>query len=298
MNKVIMKGVLDGIVIERIVRDKDFTMPSVHIHPEFEFYYLLDGARYFFIEDKTYPMKKGSLALVNSEQIHKTSTLGRAPHDRFLIELTAEPFASFFRDVSGLSFSELFDGYMGVWNTDEREQQTIEGIIAAIAEEFREQKAHYQTYVMMKIAELMLFVTRLKADERVGTSLAQTWKYTQINNIAEYITQNYRKEITLDKLCGTFYISKSYLCGSFREVTGSTVQEYIHLCRVKKAREMLENSTESIADISHFLGYGTVTHFERMFRRYMETSPLKYRKKMSLIQKKVRERKDEDAGAT
>ncbi|MCL2079025.1 MAG: AraC family transcriptional regulator [Oscillospiraceae bacterium] len=293
MNRIVMKGVLDGIVVDRIVRDEEYTMPSVHFHPEFEIYYLMEGSRLFFIEDKTYPMSKGDLALINSELIHKTSAFGKTPHDRFLIELTAEPFASFFSNISGLTLKELFAEQTGVWKLDEAGRRQVESIFLSISDEFKAQNEHYNVCVMMKIAELMLFIARLRADERTSESLPQTWKHTQINCITDYILRNYTTPISLDTLCSQFYISKSYLCGTFKEITGSTVWEYIHLCRVKRARELLENSDMSITEISALLGYGTVTHFERMFRRYMETSPLKYRKKMRLIHKKVRERKSE-----
>lgn len=288
-----MKGVLSGIVVDRIIRDEEYTMPSVHFHPEYEIYFLLDGARNFFIDGKTYPLKKGCLALVNSEQIHKTSALGRAAHDRFVAEFGGEPFGAFFSALCGTPLEDVYSSCLGVWALDEKQQHTVREIFFTIADEFKEQKAFFQTYVMMKLAELVLFASRLDADRRVSASPPQMWKYTQISTITEYIAGNFNRSISHDELCRHFYISKSYLCGTFKEITGSTVQEYIHICRIKKARELLENTTLSIAEISKSLGYGTATHFERMFRRFMETSPLKYRKKMQLIQNTVRERKGE-----
>jgi len=298
MNRVIFEGVLDGIVVDRIVRDENFSMPSMHIHPEYEIYYLLEGERYFFIEDKTYPINKGSLVLIDTMKIHKTSDYGRAAHDRFLIEFSSEPFATFFGAMCDIPLQSLFAGHSGVWELDEKGRRTVEGLIADIADEFRDQKPHYQTLVMMKIAELLLFAARIKTGGRFGAgegaSLSKTAKHTQIHGIAEFISNNYAVIKSLDEICERFYINKCYLCRIFKEVTGSTVQEYIHMRRVKKAQELLENSVMSVSEISASLGYGTVTHFERMFRKHTETTPLKYRKKMRLIRQKVRERKEEE----
>ncbi|MCL1965080.1 MAG: AraC family transcriptional regulator [Firmicutes bacterium] len=295
MNRILFEGVLDGIVVDRIARDNEFSMPAMHFHHEYEIYYLLRGSRYYFIDSKTYPIHKGSLVLVDANHIHRTSALGKAAHDRFLIELTPEPFSGFLQSACGITLENVFSEFAGVWDLDKLEQRAVERILGAIAREFKGRQTHYQSAVMMKIAELALFVTRLKTGSRLGAgaSLSQTAKHTQIHSIAEYISENYDKVKTLHEICARFFISKTYLCRIFKEVTGFTVQEYLHMCRVKKAQALLETSNKSVSEISAALGYGSVTHFERMFRKYTETTPLKYRKKMLLIRQRVRERKKE-----
>ena len=294
MNRVIFRNVLDGIVVDRVIRDEEFSMPSIHFHPEFEIYYLMDGSRHYFIEDKFYLIGQNHIVLIDTMQIHKTSACGKGPHDRFLIELTTEPFASFFSGLSGISFQSLFRELAGVWEIGEDGRFFAEGIFRAIADELREQKPYYQTLVMMKIAELVLYMARLNTGMRVSAAPARTSKHTQISSVTDYISNNFDKQISLDLICRHFYINKSYLCRVFKDVTGSTVQDYIHMCRIKKAQELLKNSSMSVSEISASLGYGTATYFERVFRKYMETTPFRYRKKMLLIEQKVRERKSEE----
>ena len=293
MRKVIFKDVLDGVVLDRVIRYEEYSMPSVHFHPEYEIFYLMDGTRQFMIEDKTYTVGKCGLVLVDTMQIHKTAALGKAPHDRFLIELMAEPFSTFFVGLSGMSFRNLFKELAGVWEFREEERRFADDIFHTIADELRDKKSHYQIFVMMKIAELLLFLARLKENRRVDVPVAGRLGHIQIDSVVDYITENYDKHISLDLVCRRFYISKSYLCRVFKEKKGSTVQEYIHMCRIKKAQELLKDSNLSVTEISDSLGYISATHFERVFRKYMETTPLKYRQKMQLIEKKVRERKRE-----
>ena len=294
MRKVVFKHVLDGIMVERVVRDEEFSMPSSHIHPEFEIYYLISGTRHYFIEDKFYHIGKSSLVLIDTMQMHKTSAYGKEPHERFLIELTTEPFAGFFSGLTGERFQDVFTGLAGVWELDEGERRFADEIFETITNELREQKLYCQTLVMMKLAELLFYVARLKAERRVRTSPGKSSKHIQINSVTDYISTSYNKPISLDMICRRFYINKSYLCRAFKDVTGSTVQEYIYMCRIKKAQELLKNSVMSISEVSSAIGFGTPTHFERVFRKYMETTPFKYRKKMLLIEQKVRERKSED----
>ncbi|NLY18186.1 MAG: helix-turn-helix domain-containing protein, partial [Clostridiaceae bacterium] len=47
---------------------------------------------------------------------------------------------------------------------------------------------------------------------------------------------------------------------------------------IKQAKTLLRSSSLNISQISEACGFGTMTHFERIFKRITGYSPLKYRK--------------------
>lgn len=63
-------------------------------------------------------------------------------------------------------------------------------------------------------------------------------------------------------------------------MTGLTFTEYLNYIRVKEAKELLCKSAESITQISEKVGYESITHFGRVFKKLTGVSPLKYRKQM------------------
>jgi AraC-like DNA-binding protein len=290
MNTKICECVLDGITLERVVRNEELVMTDMHFHPEFEIYYMFNGERYYFIENKTYHIRKGCLVLIDSMHIHKTSVLGNDYHDRFLIELNAEPFSSFFQNISGISLAEFFARYSCVIELDEQARNWIERCFNDIMDESEKKLDNYPTFIMMKIAEILLFVRRFHTGRFIppNLSMSDKAKHQMINEIAAFITQNDVRVKSLDDICNRFYISKSYLCRIFKEVTGFTVQDYVNIHCVKKAQQLLESNDLSIADISHILGYNSLTYFGRVFKKYTETTPLKYRKKLRIIKQKAR----------
>ncbi len=292
MNKKIFECVLDGITIDRYVRSESLVMPDMHFHPEFEIYYMFNGERYYFIENKTYPVRKGSLVLIDSMQIHKTSVLGKDFHDRFLIELNNEPFSSFFQNISGMSVAEFFAEYSCVMELDEQTQHWIECRLNDIMDEAEKKLENYSMFIMLKIAEILLFVRRFHRDRLIPASLSMSKKskHHVINEIAAYITKGDIKVKSLDEISRHFFISKSYLCRIFKEVTGFTVQDYINIHCVKKAQQLLEQNDLSIADISKNLGFTSVTYFERVFKKYTEATPFQYRKKHRIINQKIRKK--------
>jgi YesN/AraC family two-component response regulator len=282
--------VLDGITLERVVRNEELVMPDMHFHPEYEIYYMFNGERYYFIEDRTYRVHKGSLVLINSMHIHKTSELGKDFHDRFLIELNDEPFSSFFQNISGMSLAEFFARYSCVLELDEQTQDWIERRFNDIMEESEKKLDNYSVFIMMKITEILLFVRRFHNEGFIPSNLSMPdkAKHQVVNEIAAFITQGEIRVKSLDDICSRFFISKSYLCRIFKEITGFTIQNYVNIHCVKKAQQLLEQNDLSIADISGCLGYSSVTYFERVFKKYTETTPLKYREKLRIIKQKVR----------
>lgn len=295
MKRTLFKDTMDGIYIDRVIRDYEFTMPTKHIHDEYEIYYLLEGERYYFIENQTYLIKQGNLIFVNKGQIHKTGVAGKSYHDRILIELKDEPFQSFLSSISSLSLSEFFASNFGVVNLDACGQQFVKSQLFNIAEELHQKQPHYTTMVMMKLCHILIYVTRccMKNSELPSENLANTAKHNKVSEVASYIMSHAENVKSLDDLSKRFYISKPYLSRIFKEVTGFTVSEYINIHRIQKAQQLLLETDLSITEISALLGYESITYFEKVFSNFTETSPLKYRKKYKKTLQPMRERKKE-----
>ena len=66
-------------------------MVSRHFHQSLELYFLLEGERFYFVEQDTYHMKEQMAILVDQNQIHKTCPAGNGKsHHRFLLQLEGE----------------------------------------------------------------------------------------------------------------------------------------------------------------------------------------------------------------
>jgi two-component system response regulator YesN len=93
-----------------------------------------------------------------------------------------------------------------------------------------------------------------------------------------YIATHFAKQLSLDEIAGQVYVSKHYLSRLFKRRTGLGVVEYINSIRLTAAKGMLETSPMKIASVSEACGYGTTTHFSRLFKEATGFSPQQYRK--------------------
>ncbi len=282
MDKVLYAEHVGGISLERIKRESNFNMMTKHFHNEYEIYYLMSGERYYFIEKQTYYIKKGSLVIIDRNQIHKTIMANTTYHDRVLMLIAEEALEAIFRLYDNIDIRSFFAKNSGVIELNEIGQSYVENLLAEVETELREKHTGFEFAIKAKLAQLIIFAYRCKTGENVTmqADTSQSEKYKKINEIAEYITHNYYSNISLADIAQRFYISKSYLSRIYKEVTGFTVNEYINVIRTKKAQHMLENTNYSITRIAELIGYDSITYFEKVFKKYIELSPLKYRKKL------------------
>lgn len=71
MEQIVFQGRIDGLEIEQVIRDYEYSMASRHFHDTYELYYLIEGQRYYFIDRQTYLVKAGEVALIKPNQFIK-----------------------------------------------------------------------------------------------------------------------------------------------------------------------------------------------------------------------------------
>lgn len=94
--------------------------------------------------------------------------------------------------------------------------------------------------------------------------------------ITNYIYANY-KDVTLDDLSEKFFLSKPYLSKYIREKSGMTFGDILKKIRMKKARAMLKGSSATVESIAESVGYQNVEHFNRVFKKMYNITPVQYR---------------------
>lgn len=99
-----------------------------------------------------------------------------------------------------------------------------------------------------------------------------------LDGIISHIEEKYMKHITLEKAASMACMNKFKFCRAFKERYGQTFISYLNSIRVKNAAELLRNNNLSITEIAYFVGYGSVVHFDRVFRSVYGITPRDYRK--------------------
>jgi AraC-like DNA-binding protein len=288
LKDVVYSGMMNGLSIDRSTRNVTYNMVK-HWHSEVEIQYFLAGSRNFFISDQNYKVGAGSLVIIDSEQVHNTFTDKEAFHDRILLSFECSKFGKALAKMD-IDLEAFFSSYHGVLQVPAVDRPYVEKIFNEIASEVKEKNNLYQTIVQSRFAELIVYLIRLKmsGSKSQMNESANLDKNELVNQVANYIRDNYDTVGTLDDLAKLYYLDKSYLSRQFKKVTGFTITEFTNIQKIRQAQRLLEDTQLNISEIAEKCGYDNLTYFNRVFKKYVETSPLKFRKKQSAYQKSMR----------
>ncbi|KZL90266.1 response regulator [Clostridium magnum] len=95
--------------------------------------------------------------------------------------------------------------------------------------------------------------------------------------VVNYITENYSKDISLEKTAKKFNLSFYYFSRTFKEIFGVTFSEKLTSIRMDKAKELLSKVDSNIKEVCYEVGYNDPNYFSKAFKKYVGMSPSEYK---------------------
>lgn len=280
MEQIVLRAGAEGLGVEQVIRDHEFSMAARHFHDTYELYYLVEGQRYYFIDRQTYLVKAGDVVLIRPDQIHKTSMARDSYHNRILFQISPGLMDPFLKACGMGSMEEVCGDDVQIISVPQEGREEITRLTSQIHRELSDRPQGYLVGAKLKLACLLLAVSRYQEKSCFGqeTQMAQTWRHQKVHEVADYLLKHPGSRESLEELAGRFYVSRSYLSRIFREVTGFSVNEYKNINRVRRSQQLLTHSEYSVTEISELMGFENLTYYERVFKKYVGMTPLKYRK--------------------
>ena len=288
---------IPGLRVSEAVRHHRFIMRSRHVHETIELHFILEGQRLMFVDRETYRLSPHSAIVVNHNLIHKTSTAPGFPpdHHNFILQLDRSRFDQILRAAGLRGFDDFGDRFNGVATFNDSEWRLILAVISEFKAMCEEDKmgaavsmedAHAFLYLQaLELASIFakarrrLLHAELEANQKVvPETVVKTGVHQKVHEVALYLQTHIHESVSLEELAQRFFMSRSYLTRSFRNVTGFSVVEYMTYIRIQKAQQLLRESDRSITEIADLCGFGNITYFEKVFKTTTGHTPVQYRK--------------------
>lgn len=164
---------------------------------------------------------------------------------------------------------------------DQKEYETVHNLASICQQQAQDTLPHAMILKQQIISTLIFYLARFYdiSDQTKKQKNRNSASHTvMIEQIRQYIKQNYSVPLPLSALANFVYTNPSYLSRIFKAETGMALSAYINEVRISHAMQMLVGTDELIIDIAIACGYNYVPHFNKIFREVTGMTPTAYRK--------------------
>lgn len=105
-----------------------------------------------------------------------------------------------------------------------------------------------------------------------------------VHEVQALIDQRLHDNLNVKKLAAALGVSREYLARVYKAETGYSLHEHILRRKVYAACDLLKDTKLSHAKIAERLGFGTGTHFARVFKQVTRIAPRQYRALGTLLE--------------
>jgi DNA-binding NtrC family response regulator len=110
-----------------------------------------------------------------------------------------------------------------------------------------------------------------------------THLHAGLQKALRYLAENYCVEITLTELAQNAYVSPSHLSYLLKFYLKRSFKQILAQLRIEKAKQLFVFTPNArITDVSLDVGFGDLSHFEKIFKRYTQLTPRQYKNEQKL----------------
>lgn len=254
--------------------DPRFALP--HHDDSIEIIQTWSDGGYFIVKNNIFPIKPGSIFLINAMEIHYSNPSDPNAYNRSKLIVSTEFFRAICQTCGLSDFADknIFQCGGACYNPPMETARNIDSF-------FREAAGHFhspnststQVNVVLAIISILSNLTSSESKQPIEDT-----KHT-INLLAKYVNEhnNNWEYLSLDSICDTLHISSSRASHLFKELMGKTIIQYKNELRIAEAKKLLLSTNLKMFEISDMLAFQHCTIFCKYFKNMVGCTPKQYR---------------------
>lgn len=155
----------------------------------------------------------------------------------------------------------------------------LENLLLRLLEEFRTEEFANGIYVETLARQLAIQLLRRYSTLReLAEPQARKLSRSKLQRATDYIDDNLCGDLTVEVIAEALSMSASHFARAFKQTTGLAPHHYVLERRIERAKSLLRETDQAIAEIALQIGFSTASHFSVAFQRYMARTPRQYRR--------------------
>lgn len=239
-----------------------------HLHKEMEVLLMLEGEAQLHVDGAAISLRKGSLVIIAPYTLHRYTLL--ADCDFYHCCLCFDLDILYDKQLkSSLENRSVLLPY--IIQDDVR----CAGLIMQVFTTLEEKKPGWD---LCAVGNLSLFFGVLKEKGYLQENKHPV-SQSLYHKIFDYISQNYKKEITSSELAEALGFHRSYFCRLFRKSFGESFQNYLCAYRIQQSKQLLRQTELSVSQIASVSGFASFSYYSKKFKEHNGITPSQYRKR-------------------
>jgi AraC family L-rhamnose operon transcriptional activator RhaR len=249
-----------------------------HDHDFFEIVYVTDGSGTCNIGDKKICFKSHQFIFTPEYTPHSFESRKGGKHRQVSIALHKEMFQ--YVNIKGFDPEVVIDKIRNLRQytieIPAENVKDVEELIESVYQEFQIKRKNWISVICMQMVHLVALTGRFL--ETNGHSTKRNIMLDPRVQMAHsrFETQ-YHSTSCFRDILSSLKINQRYFIRIFKKEIGLPPLKYLNHIRIEKACELLLYTNDDIVQIAYDVGYGDLTHFNRLFKKLIGMSPTQFR---------------------
>lgn len=254
------------------------TRPDYHNSLNLIFIFFIKGHGKIKIDGAYHEINEGDIILLNPSEFFLFNTDNNCFHERIVLFTNMKMIKSFPCDCSVI-FSNLYKRKKGIGNqihSDVVKKYNVDRLFYELLEFVRDESEISQPLSICKIVEILCVINRI-IEKTPAKGMDYVSTNPMIDDVLDYINENYTKHITIHDIAEHVNIHRSYLSHKFKEQVGISLWNYVVLRRIYKFNALITDNN-SIEKSAYDVGFENYSNFFRLYKKHMGITPMEFKK--------------------
>ena len=253
-------------------------MRSLHMHHDFELFYVLNGKGTITLKSETYSIQTGDTVLINPYESHEI--VSNDVLTIIVMQFSNHFIQEYFPAIRNSIFTNNF--VKDQINKDEYKQLITD--ILKITETYIRREHLFELKCLNIMSDILyLLFNNLDYAELTEAEYSKRKKTNRrIDRIVSYINENYQSQLRLNEIAESEGLTTTHLSHIITHNFGMTFQEYLKRKRLECAVRMISDSSKTLSEVSDASGFSELKYMKAAFKETFGLSPEEYRQKEAL----------------
>jgi AraC-like DNA-binding protein/mannose-6-phosphate isomerase-like protein (cupin superfamily) len=270
-----------------VMRIPEHPAYPVHRHSFHEISIVLEGVATTVVDGHSFEISAGDVFVIHGSHEHSIENpqglkILNVCYDARLLAIDerefpdAPSFRALFHITPSLRRNGVFNKHLRL---NSKQLSKIETLATEMDVEIQQRNPGYVSVARSQLLEIIALLSRWHA----GVDQKDLCDARRIAKALLWFEQHYEDDFSIPQLCRACGLSRRQFFRVFKACTNQTPAQYQMSIRLRRAKELLLDSTMNITQVAFACGFKDSNHFSRSFKALTGISPRDHKKAHQIV---------------